>query len=499
MNINELITYCEAVEVSGPKPVSLGSLVLNSSKITPESNDVFIALKGHQTDGHKYIAQALEAGAAVIVCEFIPEDIDPQSACFIQVEHTRPLAGPLAQKFEGNPAKKLTIAGITGTNGKTTVSTLVHQLLQELGVTSSLSGTVHTAIGDRTQKSKLTTADPVSLAHTMKKMADGGSTHLAMEVSSHALDQLRVEGIEFDVAAFTNLSHDHLDYHGTVENYARAKKRLFDGLSDEAVAVVNFDDSYGPFMVKDTAAEVTSFGFEHSDVNIPCSLLSKSTDGSTVQVGDIIIKTPLMGRFNAYNVAQTYLICKKMGFETGQIKQALANASGAEGRMELVKQPDTNEPLVLVDYAHTPHALENVLSTLQKLAAKNQPLHVLFGAGGDRDTTKRPEMARIAEKYADRITVTSDNPRTESPENIIRDIKSGFSSRASYQTITDRLLAITSAIEHASPHEIILIAGKGHETYQEINGERNDFDDRKIARKALATRTDSNAHTSEVG
>jgi len=499
LEISELITYCDPVEVSGPKPEILGDLVLNSSEVTLGGGDVFIALKGHSTDGHKYIGQALASGASTIICEYIPEDINTESACFIEVQNTRKLAGPLAQKFAGNPAKELIITGITGTNGKTTVATLVHQVLRELGIASSLSGTVHTAIGDSIHKSRLTTADPVSLAHTMKEMVESGSTHLAMEVSSHALNQLRVKGVEFDYAAFTNLSHDHLDYHGTLEEYARAKKRLFDGLNDEAIAIVNFDDHYGPFMVEDSAAKIISFGFENQDVNVPCYIISENTHGSIVKIGDTVIETPLIGRFNAYNAAQTYLICKAMGFEIDQIKQVLANLPGAEGRMEQVKKPESDEPLVLVDYAHTPDALLNVLSTLKKLAAKNQIVHVLFGAGGDRDKTKRPEMARTAEKYADQITVTSDNPRTESPEEIIKDISRGFTNRASYNTITDRSEAIKLAIKQASSHEIILIAGKGHETYQEINGERIDFDDRKIARKALATRKNNKTHTREVG
>ena len=487
----------------GQKPEGLGDLVLNSSEIQP--GDVFIAIKGLQTDGHLYIPQALKAGASVIICEDIPDDVDQKSACFIEVANTRSLVGPLAQLFAGNPAEKLMITGVTGTNGKTTVTTLLHQVLSELGIASSLSGTVQTLIGSKSQKSRLTTADPVSIARTMKDIIASGSTHLSMEVSSHALDQRRVEGIDFDFAAFTNLSHDHLDYHGSLEAYAEAKKKLFDGLSADAVATVNFDDSYGPDMVQDTKATVQSFGFENDHAEVPCTIIAETTDGTTFQVGDITLHTPLLGRFNAYNAAQTYLISRAMGYDQEKIKKALAEAKGAEGRMEQVRisQDQHDGPLVLVDYAHTPDALENVLDTLQQLKRDGQPLHVVFGAGGDRDKTKRPEMARIAENYADRITVTSDNPRTEPPVQIIKDITDGFSPQATCNKYIDRGKAIRSAIKQAGPDEIVVIAGKGHETYQEIDGKRIDFDDRAIAKEALKARIQetgtTNTQTSEVG
>ncbi|HYW34811.1 MAG TPA: UDP-N-acetylmuramoyl-L-alanyl-D-glutamate--2,6-diaminopimelate ligase [Balneolaceae bacterium] len=484
MDLKKLITLCNPVKVSGPEPHDLGALTHNSRAV--EENGVFIALQGTRVDGHAFINDAIDNGAAVIISE--KKVRSDGNVCRLLVDDTRSLMGPLAQAFEGNPAEKLTIVGITGTNGKTTVATLTYQVLQSLGTKPSLLGTIAKRIDDKVLDSRLTTADPIELARDMRRMVEAGSTHLVMEVSSHALDQQRVDGIAFNVAAFTNLSHDHLDYHPSMEAYANSKKRLFDGLKTQATAVINDDDEWAPLMSRDCMAKKLLFGFENMSP-IDCRILKNSHQGLTIEVDDMIIQSPLVGKFNAYNIAQTYLICQALGFNSKKIADAIADAPGASGRLQRVEIEDkAHQPLVLVDYAHTPGALKNVLETLVNLKESKQKLHVIFGCGGDRDKTKRPEMAEIAENYADRVIITSDNPRSEDPDAIIDDAMKGFRHPDQVQRITDRREAIEQTINEADEDTIILIAGKGHETYQEINGEQLPFDDREVAVHALANR-----------
>lgn len=461
----------------------MGALTQDSR--TVEKGAVFVAVDGFEVDGHQFIDQAIERGASVIICEDIPEDIE--GVAVVQVDDTRSLLGPLAQAFEENPADKLTVIGVTGTNGKTTVATLIYQVLQQLGVQVSLLGTVEKRINNEPLDSKLTTADPIELARDMRKMVLAGSTHVVMEVSSHALQQQRVAGITFDVAGFTNLSHDHLDYHNNMDEYASAKKILFDALPASSKAIVNADDDYADFMVADSDAQIINFSFEESiQGGAAGSIVSSSADELTVQVEDNRITSPLVGRFNAYNLAQSFLICSVLGQESEDILEALKTAKGAPGRMEKVQAKSIdNQPVVLVDYAHTPAALENVLKVLAQFKGDDQTLHVIFGCGGDRDKSKRPRMAAVAQQYADIVTVTSDNPRTEDPDVIIDDAMKGFSNEDEIIRTTDRRKAIEEAIKQADGSTIILIAGKGHETYQEVNGTRHHFDDREIAREAL--------------
>lgn len=445
-----------------------------------EENSVFIAIRGNEVDGHMFLEDAIDRGAKVLICEesFYTEAED---VCVMEVENTRTLVGKLAQRFAGNPAKDLTIVGITGTNGKTTTATLVYQVLCNTGRKASLLGTVSKRILEEEVGSSLTTSDPIELADDMKIMLEAGSEYLVMEVSSHALDQHRVSGFDFSVAAFTNLSHDHLDYHSTVEEYAKAKKKLFDSLQSDSTAIVNADDPNGAYMLSDCAAENITFSFD-TDQNF---ILSNSPSGLTITVQGTTLKSPLVGEFNAYNVAEAFLICKALGLQSDEIAQALKDAEGASGRMQTIQVEGDNLPLVIVDYAHTPDALENVLSTLKEIKETDQQLVVVFGAGGDRDSTKRPQMAKAAEKFADSIIVTSDNPRYENPDVIIADILDGFESLSNVTSITDRKEAIQKAIKESDSSDIILIAGKGHEDYQDVKGTKHPFDDREIAREAL--------------
>ncbi len=478
MTIKELIELVNPLDVSRTKPEGeIGPLVQNSRQVTDGA--VFIAIRGTEVDGHLFLEDAIHRGAKVLICE---ESFytDAPGVCVIEVENTRSLIGPLSQQFEGNPAKELTVIGITGTNGKTTTATLVYQILTAVGRKASLLGTVSKVINDEVLESKLTTSDPIELAADMRAMVDAGSEYLVMEVSSHALHQQRVGGIDFSVAAFTNLSHDHLDYHETLEEYANAKKLLFDGLSESTTAVVNTDDAFGRHMLCDTKAKAMPFGFNNSNA----SIISSSQNGLVISINGTEIRTPLIGTFNAYNVAQAFLIASALGIAEKDITSALNSSIGAAGRMESI-DVDFDAPKVIVDYAHTPDALENVLKTLKELKNQNQQLYVVFGAGGDRDTTKRPEMAEVCERIADEIIVTSDNPRRENPDLIIADILQGFTKTDNVSSITLREEAINTAIKRASNNDIVLIAGKGHEDYQEIDGIRHPFDDCVIARKAL--------------
>lgn len=446
--------------------------------MTPGS--VFIAIRGNEVDGHMFLEDAIARGANVLICEesFYTDAID---VCVIEVESTREILGTIAQQFAGAPAQKLTIIGITGTNGKTTVATLVYQVLTKLGKKASLLGTVSKRILEEELHSSLTTSDPIELASDMKAMTEAGSEFLVMEVSSHALSQARVNGFDFNVAAFTNLSHDHLDYHSTVEEYAKAKKLLFDQLPSTSTAIVNIDDVRGHFMISDTKANVEEFSFKTQDNHI----LQNSANGLTLIVDEVNIKSPLVGDFNAYNVAEAFLICKALGFDGNSIAKALQTCSGASGRMETVVVEGDHLPIVIVDYAHTPDALENVLSTLAKLKKEDGKLICVFGAGGDRDPTKRPEMARAATKYADQLFVTSDNPRFENPDVIINQILTGFDQKEHVITQSDRKEAIQEAIKSAKSNDIVLIAGKGHEDYQDIRGTKHPFNDYEIAEAAL--------------
>lgn len=478
MNAHELIEFINPLNTSRFKPEGeIGALVQDSRQV--KDGSVFIAICGNEVDGHMFLEDAIHRGAKILICE--ESYYTDAEVCVIEVENTRSLIGPLAQKMIGNPGDQLKVIGITGTNGKTTTATLVYQTLTALGEKASLLGTVEKKILDKSLDSRLTTADPIELALDMKAMVKAGSEYLVMEVSSHALHQARVEGFDFSIAAFTNLSQDHLDYHETIEEYASAKKILFDKLNSEASAIINIDDEQGNFIIRDCKANISTLSFMQN-----AKIIENSPGGLKISVNDREISSDLVGDFNAYNLAEAFLICTELGFNAEKVSNALSKVKGAPGRMEAVKSATSSKnPKVVVDYAHTPDALENVLKTLSEMKVEGQFIYCVFGAGGDRDTSKRPKMAHAASLYADEIIVTSDNPRTENPDLIIADILQGFESTENVTSITSRKSAIYKAVELASANDIILIAGKGHEDYQEINGERHPFDDRVIAKEAL--------------
>jgi len=479
LQINELIALINPLDVTNQKlKVELTGIHQDSRQVTPGS--VFIAIRGTEVDGHIFLEDAIARGANVLICEesFYTEAPD---VSVIEVEDTRTILGTVAQAFADNPARNLRIVGITGTNGKTTVATLAYQVLCKTGRKSSLLGTVSKRILLDELDSSLTTSDPIELANDMRAMVDAGSEFLIMEVSSHALSQERVNGFDFEVAAFTNLSHDHLDYHNTVDDYAASKKLLFDHLPPTSTAIINIDDVRGHFMASDTMASVNEFSFK-TDHN---HILQNTAEGLSLLVDGVNIQSPLVGDFNAYNVAQAFLICKALGIPALEAAKALQSCSGASGRMETVVADGDNLPIVIVDYAHTPDALLNILATLNDLRFEDSQLVCVFGAGGDRDPTKRPEMAKAAAKYSDRIVVTSDNPRFENPDLIIEDILKGFDDKKKVTVEPDRQKAIQAAIKSANAKDLVLIAGKGHEDYQDIRGTKHPFNDYEIAEAAL--------------
>lgn len=521
MTIERLIAFAQPEKVYGPMAGVLHRLIDDSRIAGP--NDAFIAVHGSEADGHAFIASALLAGVTVIVAERSPSDeeleilknrsiVDKSAAdsgeslgkgsdfhelfeilgvTWLVCDDTREILAPLAFEFVGNPQHKLKLIGVTGTNGKTTVTTLIWQVLDHLGIPAALLGTVLKRIGSTEIPSKLTTPGAIELASDMRLAVDSGCSHFIMEVSSHALEQGRTRGLDFDVAVFTNLTHDHLDYHKTLDRYAEAKKLLFDGLSANATAVVNKDDVNYRYMVKDCQATIWDLTLKSDDYYIH----TMDTNGLLVYMDGIFLESPLTGTFNAYNVAQAFLALVASGVSARDAAKGLSAAHGAAGRLEKITIEDADGlPAVFVDYAHTPDALQNVLETLRGIKTEGQKIISVFGCGGNRDRTKRPVMAGISEKIADKTIVTSDNPRFEDPDAIIKEICAGFSGKHPFEIEVDRAEAIRKAISSAPSNSLVLIAGKGHEPYQEIRGVRHHLDDREIALEALAARNSLNQH-----
>jgi UDP-N-acetylmuramoyl-L-alanyl-D-glutamate--2,6-diaminopimelate ligase len=487
LNFNQLLIACDPIEVTGSPEGELNGHVVHDSRRVM-AGDVFVAIRGNQTDGHRFIGDALKKGASVVIAEEpAPAGHNFDTAIWLHVKDSRKVLLPLSLAMAGDPQDNLVLIGITGTNGKTTVSTLVYQVLTRLGYNASLMGTVARKIGKEELPSRLTTPDPLEIAADLATMYEAGSTHLVMEVSSHALDQHRVNGLRFEVAGFTNLTHDHLDYHGSLENYLSAKKSLFDHLDPRSIAVINEDDPSSNEIIADTEATVWKMSFkEGADFRI----LSNTPGGLELDLDGIYVESPLIGVFNAYNVGMAYLVCLALGCSKTNVASALAEAKGAAGRMEKVQvYSSVALATVIVDYAHTPDALENVLKTLSEIREKHHNIHVVFGCGGDRDKAKRPVMGKLAEEYGDLVTVTSDNPRNEEPGAIIDDILKGLKKPGSAIVESNRRLAIEQTVERSDENTIIVILGKGHETYQEIRGERYEMDDRMIARGALLNKS----------
>ncbi len=462
--------------------VYIDHLANDSRRVGP--GGLFIAIKGAIADGHLFIEKAVQNGAIAIVCEAMPAEVSKHfpGIVFVQVTNARTALAELAAAFYGDPARSLRMIGVTGTNGKTTTAFLVHHLLGKLNVKAGLISTVEYKIGDRTKEATHTTPDILDTCQLLREMVDAGCKACVMEVSSHALVQDRVRTIPYEVAVFTNLTQDHLDYHGTMENYLAAKKILFDTLGPAAKAIYNVDDDAGEALVADTPARKISYGCT-GVAELQATLLENELQGLLLEIDDARYRFKLVGQFNAYNLLAAYGVGVAMGFEKEAVLSALTSANPVPGRFEILSV--SNARFVVVDYAHTPDALENVLRTLAKTKAVTAKMWCVFGCGGDRDATKRPMMGRIAETLADHVIVTSDNPRTEDPEVILNDIRAGFTAPEKAAWVVNRKQAIEYAAQHAAAGDVVLIAGKGHEPYQIIGTIKYDFDDRVEAVKAF--------------
>ncbi len=454
---------------------------IDSRRVT--SQTLFIAIKGHQVDGHKYIANAIHAGATVIVHN---EKINVQkeaNVVFIAVSDTSKYAGLIAHKFYDDPSEKTQLIGVTGTNGKTSVVTLLYQAMTKMGYKVGLISTVQNRIGDLIINATHTTPDAINLNRLLAEMVESGCDYVFMEVSSHAIDQQRISGLKYRVAAFTNISHDHLDYHNTFKEYIWTKKKFFDYLDKEATAISNIDDKRGEVMLQNTSASVRTLALR-SAADYKAKIITDSIEGLHMIIDRQEIHFQLSGRFNAYNLLTVYAILKESGLPSEEILTVLSQLQGAEGRFEKIIHPIT-KTCAIVDYAHTPDALDNVLQTIMQTKSNNQKVITVIGCGGDRDRAKRPKMALIAASLSHRVVLTSDNPRSENPEMILDDMEDGLESKRADHVlrIVDRKQAIIKAIELAKDRDIILVAGKGHEKYQEIRGEKFPFDDKEIIRK----------------
>lgn len=442
-------------------------------------------MRGVQTDGHAFIENAIAKGATTIVCENLPEKLS-DSVLYAQVKNSAEALGLLSAQFYDNPSEKFTLIGVTGTNGKTTCVTLLFDLFTALGYKCGLVSTVENRIGKEIIPATHTTPDAPALQKLFKQMCNSGCSHVFMEVSSHALEQHRVTGAQFAGAVFTNLTHDHLDYHGTFDNYLRAKRRLFDGLSKSAFAITNNDDKNGHIMLQNTRAHRMSYALKKS-ATYRAKIFENSIAGLHLQLDGFDFHARMIGTFNAYNLLAVYSVARTLGFDSEIILEKLSNLRGAEGRFDYIVQPEKNI-VGIVDYAHTPDALEKILETLQQLRKPTQQIITVTGAGGDRDATKRPIMARIAATLSDRLILTSDNPRSEKPETIIKQMRVGVSLSDTKKVlcITDRREAIKTAVALAQKNDIILVAGKGHEKYQDVNGVKSHFDDKEELRAAFS-------------
>ena len=435
---------------------------------------VFVAQKGVHVDGHNYIGMAIEGGVDVVICQDLPAE-QPKDVLFIQVENSDIALGLAASNFYGNPSHKLQLVGITGTNGKTTTVTLLHRMMREMGIHAGLISTIVNRIDNEEIAATHTTPDAVELNRLLAMMVEKGCEYCFMEVSSHAIVQNRIAGLRFAGAIFSNITHDHLDFHKTMANYIAAKKQLFDNLGEDAFALTNIDDKNGRVMVQNCKARVKTYSLQ-TVADFRCKIIESSIHGQQLELNGKQLWTPLVGRFNAYNITAIVATALLCGFDTDDTLRVASGLHAAPGRFQYLHGKGIT---AIVDYAHTPDALQNVIDTINEVRDKKQNLIVVVGCGGDRDPLKRPIMARIAAEGCNHLILTSDNPRTENPESILDQMEAGLTPEERSKTvrISDRRLAIKTATMMTREGDIILVAGKGHETYQEINGVRHHFDD----------------------
>ena len=475
MNLEALLNRIPVLEISGRKNPEISEIVFDSRKAVEDS--LYVAVRGTVSDGHSFIDAAIAKGAIAIVCEVLPENLYPEIT-YIQVKDASKTLGQLASNFYGNPSEKLSLIGITGTNGKTSVTTLLFDIFKNLGFKSALISTVEYRIADEITPSTHTTPDVVRLNQLLAKAVEMSCEYAFMEVSSHGIHQNRTEGLNFKIAGFTNISHDHLDYHKTFSEYLKTKKRFFDELNPEAIAITNIDDKNGTVMLQNTKATQKTYALK-TMANYHGRILEADFNGMLLNFGGREFWTTLTGKFNVYNLLLAYAVAIESGFHEEDVLKAISTLKKVKGRFETLKSD--SGIFFVIDYAHTPDALENILDSINDIRTKNERLITIFGCGGDRDHAKRPEMGKIATRKSTLAIITSDNPRTEDPAAIIKEIEAGVEPQnfSKYTSIPDRKEAIKMAIKFAEPRDIILLAGKGHEDYQEINVVKHHFDDKE--------------------
>ena len=472
MKLKDLLYKVSIIKIVGATDVDVENVQFDSRKI--EKGGLFVAISGEITDGHKYINETIASGAKVIIVEKIPQDLD-SSVTYVQVENSNEALGIIASNFYNNPSERIKLLGVTGTNGKTTIVSLLHQLFELLNVKSGMLSTIHNKINDKVIPATHTTPDALQINNLLNTMIEEGCEYCFMEVSSHAISQARINGLNFTAGIFTNITQDHLDYHNTFSEYRDVKKSFFDLLSKSAFALVNKDDKNGMKMLEGTKANQLSYSLK-SVSDYKCKVLENQFDGMLLSINKVDVWVKLIGDFNAYNILSVYATAKQFGFSDYKVLTALSMLIAAEGRFECVQSGDIT---AIVDYAHTDDALKNVLSTINAIRTKTEEVITVVGCGGDRDKTKRPKMAAVACNLSTQVIFTTDNPRSENPDAIIEDMIRGLDpiQKKKVLVITDRRQAIKTACKLAKAKDIVLIAGKGHEKYQEINGEKFPFDD----------------------
>lgn len=468
--------------VAGDTGVTVNEMHFDSRKV--KLNDVFVAIRGTVSDGHDFIKKAENQGALAIVCEEMPAE-KINGITYIEVEDSKKALAYMASNYYDNPSENLKLVGVTGTNGKTTIATLLYNLFEKAGFKVGLLSTVKVMVGDEEFEAIRTTPDSLTINYYLKQMNKAGVEFCFMEVSSHGIDQHRTSGLRFVGGIFTNLSHDHLDYHKDFAEYRDVKKRFFDELPSSAFALTNVDDKNGAVMIQNTKAKKYTYALK-SYADYKAQILENQFTGLLLKVDDQELWSRLIGNFNAYNVLAIYATAELLGLETLETLQIISELNSVNGRFQYTISKK-EKITAIVDYAHTPDALKNVLETINSIRTKNEELITVVGCGGDRDKTKRPKMGHIASALSTKVVFTSDNPRTEDPEQIIKDVEAGVEPQNFKKTmsVTNRKDAIKTACQLAGPNDIILIAGKGHETYQEVNGKKLDFDDFKIVNDLL--------------
>ena len=482
MKILKDILYKVSIEsVHGTTAVEINKIEFDSRAVS--TNDVFIAIKGTVTDGHKYIDKAIELGAKVIVCEVLPNHLTEQ-VTYVKVNNSSEALAYMSANFYDEPSTKLKLVGVTGTNGKTTVATLLYQLFKKAGYKVGLLSTVKILVDTKEYKTQHTTPDSILINKYLNEMVAVGCEFCFMEVSSIGIDQHRTTALHFAGGIFTNLSHDHLDYHSSFAEYRDIKKSFFDSLPKSAFAITNVDDKNGLLMLQNTTAKKLTYAIK-TYADYRAQVLENHFSGLLLKINNQELWSKLVGNFNAYNLLAIYGTAINLGLNEDEVLRIISELESVSGRFQYVVSP--NQITAIVDYAHTPDALENVLKTIEEIRTKNENIITVVGCGGDRDKTKRPEMAKIAAQYSNKVIFTSDNPRSEDPQVIIEEMENGVPAEYYNKTVSilDRKQAIKAACQMANTKDIILIAGKGHETYQEINGVRHDFDDLKIVTEFL--------------